>query len=145
MRLRILDRRRYARKLERLRNGGSMVWISRISVQTGGDATCGEEKPPTKAEPKSWRLTDDSLKPRRQAVAARCKGPLAIHIGVTARQLECLAWVAEGKTAAEIGIILGISGRTVEKHVARACELFGVARRIQAVDQARRLGLLTDN
>jgi len=144
LRLRILDRRRYARKLEWLRDGGSMVWISRISGQANGDATFGDESPPTKLELRSWRLADDSPEPRRQA-GARSKTFTAIHVGVTARQLECLAWVAEGKTAAEIGIILGISGRTVEKHVARACELFGVARRIQAVDQARRLGLITDN
>lgn len=122
-----------------------MVWISRISGQANGDATFGDESPPTKPELRSWRLADDSPGPRRQAAGARSKTFAAIHVGVTARQLECLAWVAEGKTAAEIGIILGISGRTVEKHVARACELFGVARRIQAVDQARRLGLITDN
>ena len=111
-----------------------MVWISRISVQADGDATFGDEKRPlTKPEFKSWRLADDSPEPCRHAAGARTKTFAAIHVGVTARQLECLAWVAEGKTAAEIGIILGISGRTVEKHVARACELFGVARRIQAV------------
>lgn len=63
---------------------------------------------------------------------------------VTARQLECLAWVAEGKTAAEIGIILDISQRTVETHLARACEAFGVHKRVQAVVKAREQDLLPD-
>ncbi len=63
---------------------------------------------------------------------------------VTARQLECLAWAAEGKTAVEIGIILDISQRTVETHLARACEAFGVHKRVQAVVKARDLDLLPD-
>lgn len=65
-------------------------------------------------------------------------------LDVTARQLECLAWVAEGKTAAEIGIILDISQRTVETHLARACEAFGVHKRVQAVVKARELDLLPE-
>ena len=68
-----------------------MVWISRISVQADGDATYGDAGPPTKPEFKSWRLTDDSPEPCGQAVTTRSKASVAIHIGVTARQLECLA------------------------------------------------------
>jgi DNA-binding CsgD family transcriptional regulator len=69
------------------------------------------------------------------------KPPAAL---VTARQLECLAWVAEGKTAIEIGIILDISQRTVETHLARACETFGVHKRVQAVVKARELDILPE-
>jgi DNA-binding CsgD family transcriptional regulator len=58
------------------------------------------------------------------------------------RQLECLAWVGKGKSAGDIGQILGISGRTVESHIARACEVLGVRTRVQAVLRARELGLL---
>jgi DNA-binding CsgD family transcriptional regulator len=61
---------------------------------------------------------------------------------LTARQLECLAWAQQGKSAGDIGQIIGISGRTVEGHLARACELLGVRTRIQAVVRARDLGLL---
>lgn len=63
---------------------------------------------------------------------------------LTTRQLECLAWVQEGKSAHDIGKILGISGRTVDGHLAAACEALGVRRRIQAVIKARGLGLLGD-
>lgn len=58
------------------------------------------------------------------------------------RQLECLAWAQEGKSANDIGQIIGISGRTVEGHLAKVCEVLGVRTRIQAVVRARELGLL---
>ena len=58
------------------------------------------------------------------------------------RQLECLAWAEEGKSARDTGVILGISQRTVEKHLEQAYEQLGVRTRIQAVVRARRLGLL---
>lgn len=61
---------------------------------------------------------------------------------ITERQLQCLAWVQEGKSAGDIGQILGISGRTVEGHLARICEALGVRTRVQAVVRARELGLL---
>lgn len=58
------------------------------------------------------------------------------------RQLECLAWAQEGKSAGDIGQILGLSGRTVEGHLAKACGALGVRTRVQAVVRARTLGLL---
>lgn len=61
---------------------------------------------------------------------------------LSTRQLECLAWAQEGKSAGDIGQILGISGRTVEGHLGRACEALGVRTRVQAVIRARELGLL---
>ena len=61
---------------------------------------------------------------------------------LTERQLECLRWTEEGKSARDIGTILGISARTVEEHIAVACAALGVRTRIQAVVRARQLGLL---
>ena len=57
------------------------------------------------------------------------------------RQLECLTWAEEGKSARDTGHILGISQRTVEKHLEQAYEVLGVRTRIQAVVRARQLGL----
>lgn len=62
--------------------------------------------------------------------------------GLTGRQLECLYWVQEGKSATDIGGILGISSRTVEGHLIKACAHFRVRTRFQAVLRARDLGLL---
>lgn len=64
---------------------------------------------------------------------------------ITPRQLQCLAWVQEGKSATDIGGILGLSGRTVEKHIIKVCGHLGVKTRIQAVVRARELGLLSAN
>lgn len=58
---------------------------------------------------------------------------------LTARQLECLAWISEGKSSTDIGAILGISPRTVDYHVAEICQRLGVRTRMQAVKQAVRL------
>jgi DNA-binding CsgD family transcriptional regulator len=61
---------------------------------------------------------------------------------ITRRQLECLAWVGEGKSASDIGGILGISGRTVEGHLLKICAHLAVKTRFQALMKARDLGLL---
>lgn len=61
---------------------------------------------------------------------------------ITWRQLECLAWVEEGKSANDIGGILGISRRTVEGHLLRICAHLGVKTRFQALLKAREIGLL---
>jgi len=58
------------------------------------------------------------------------------------RQLECLSWAEAGRSARDTGQILGISQRTVEKHLEQAYGLLGVRTRIQAVVRARQLGLL---
>jgi len=62
---------------------------------------------------------------------------------ITDRQLECLAWVQAGKSATDIGSILGLSGRTVEKHIIKVCGHLGVKTRVQAVVRARELGLIS--
>ena len=67
---------------------------------------------------------------------------LLVERNITPRQLECLGWVQEGKSATDIGGILGISGRTVEGHIQKICDHLGVKTRIQAVLKARDLGLM---
>jgi DNA-binding CsgD family transcriptional regulator len=53
--------------------------------------------------------------------------------GLTEREREILAWVAEGKTAWEIGCILSLSQRTIEWHIRQACQKLGATNRLQAV------------
>ena len=52
--------------------------------------------------------------------------------GLTPREGEVLAWVAEGKTNPEIGAILGLSPRTVGNHLARIYDRLGVETRTAA-------------
>jgi LuxR family quorum sensing-dependent transcriptional regulator len=58
------------------------------------------------------------------------------------RQLECLKWVRQGKSATDIGDILGLSAHTVNEHVAAACSRLGVRTRTQAVAEAALHGIL---
>jgi len=52
---------------------------------------------------------------------------------LTERETEVLGWVANGKSAWEIGEILGITKRTVDHHVENAVEKLGAANRTHAV------------
>lgn len=52
---------------------------------------------------------------------------------LTTREAECLHWISQGKTDAEVGRILQISSRTVRFHIGNAKRKLGVASRIQAV------------
>jgi DNA-binding CsgD family transcriptional regulator len=57
---------------------------------------------------------------------------------LSARELECLKWTAEGKTAWEASVILGISERTVRFHLNAAREKLQCATTTQAVAKAVR-------
>jgi DNA-binding CsgD family transcriptional regulator len=52
--------------------------------------------------------------------------------GLTRREAEVLAWVAEGKTNPEIAAILGLSPRTIGNHLARIYDRLGVETRTAA-------------
>jgi DNA-binding CsgD family transcriptional regulator len=69
--------------------------------------------------------------------------PGGVQIHLTARELECLRWAAEGKTGWEIGRLLSISERTVVFHVENAAHKLGVFGRRQAVARAIALHLIT--
>ena len=84
-----------------------------------------------KLEPKSFLPSDEQPTPTSKATRQ-----------ITDRQLQCLAWVQEGKSATDIGGIIGLSGRTVEKHIIKICGHLGVKTRVQAVVRARELGLI---
>jgi len=58
------------------------------------------------------------------------------QIIVSARELDCLKWVAAGKTAWEASVILGISERTVRFHLNAAREKLNCLTTTQAVAKA---------
>ena len=61
---------------------------------------------------------------------------------LTPRELEVLRWTMEGKTAWEVGNLLGITERTAALHVNNATHKLGCVNKHQAVLRALRLGLL---
>ncbi len=56
--------------------------------------------------------------------------------GLTLREAEVLFWVVNGKTNREIGMILGSSRRTVDKHLEHVFEKLGVETRTSAAGLA---------
>lgn len=61
---------------------------------------------------------------------------------LTPRELETLRWTMEGKTAWEVGNLLGITERTAALHVNNATHKLGCVNKHQAVLKALRLGLI---
>ena len=56
--------------------------------------------------------------------------------GLTKRQLEALHWVGDGKTTADIAILMGLTPATVEKHLRLARDVLSVETTAQAVLKA---------
>jgi DNA-binding CsgD family transcriptional regulator len=80
-----------------------------------------------------------------QDAAQRILTPAASAPGapsLTPRELEALRWTMEGKTAWEVGNVLGISERTAALHVNNATHKLGCVNKHQAVLKALRLGLI---
>jgi DNA-binding NarL/FixJ family response regulator len=61
------------------------------------------------------------------------------QLGVTTREAEVLLWLSRGKSNREIGEILGISPRTVNKHLEQIFIKLGVENRASAAARAARL------
>ncbi|RJK98434.1 hypothetical protein D5H78_04110 [Vallicoccus soli] len=76
-------------------------------------------------------LADDAQRVRAAAAA-----------GLSARQAQVLALVAGGATAQAAAHRLGLSPRTVQKHLQVAYRALGVGDRLEAVLRARELGVL---
>lgn len=55
------------------------------------------------------------------------------EIVLSRRELECLEWASQGKSASDIGCILGISRHTVASYLEHAKEKLGVRTVVQAV------------
>ena len=80
-----------------------------------------------------------------QDAAVRVLLPRSVHPeapSLTPRELETLRWTMEGKTAWEVGTLLGITERTAALHVNNATHKLGCVNKHQAVLKALKLGLL---
>lgn len=81
-------------------------------------------------------------------VRVRDDGPFVLNsgklseLGITQREHEVLALIAEGLSNKEIGDRLFVSENTVKTHSSRLFDKLGVNRRVQAVQKAKELGLI---
>lgn len=85
-----------------------------------------------------WRLfrgepRADEFSPNERAQAS---------LGITERERQVLQLLADGRSNKEIAARLGLSPNTVKTHVARLFEKLRVARRTEAIQLARELGLV---
>jgi DNA-binding CsgD family transcriptional regulator len=71
-----------------------------------------------------------------------CEPHHSDRLPLTERELEALRWTMEGKTAWEVGSILGISEQTAVRHLSNATRKLGSVNKHHAVVTAMRLGLL---
>lgn len=69
-------------------------------------------------------------------------GPHAAADALTQRERQCLAWTAQGKTVADIALLVAIAPRTVAFHLQNARRKLGAASIAQCVAIALRRGLL---
>jgi len=81
-------------------------------------------------------------------VPVRMDGPFVMNaeklkeVGLTAREHEILALIAQGLSNREIGEKLFISENTIKTHSSRLFEKMQVNRRVQAEQKAKDLGLI---
>lgn len=68
--------------------------------------------------------------------------PGGLAVPLTARELECLRWTMDGKTAWEVGHILDISEQTAARHLCNATRKLDCTNKNHAVVKALRLGLI---
>ncbi|WP_442943581.1 helix-turn-helix transcriptional regulator [Nitrospirillum sp. BR 11752] len=71
--------------------------------------------------------------------AGRAESALQQALGLTAREAEVLVWIAHGKSNRDISDILGISPRTVNKHLEQVFVKLGVENRASAAAVAVRV------
>ena len=97
-----------------------------------------QSKPSIKALPNPSASTDhDPARPPRLILI---DAPFSPRLS---RYIECLEWVAAGKSDADIARILELSAKTVYFHVDGAKRRINASSRSHAVASAIRLGLFT--
>ena len=73
----------------------------------------------------------------RQTLGRQEERPL-----LSQREIECLTWIARGKSSWGVSIILGISQNTVNFHVKQAMRKLEAPNRVVAVVKAIQSGLI---
>ena len=87
-------------------------------------------------------LSPEVTRPVMQALASGTTG--VFEEKLTRRELEVLAWVADGATTTQVADQLSISESTVKTHVRHILEKLEATNRAEAVQKALRLGLIRD-
>jgi DNA-binding CsgD family transcriptional regulator len=91
-----------------------------------------------------WESHGESMMAVAQMMHLRIASLPAAHVrrDLTLRQREALAWVADGKTTADVAILMGVSAAMVEKHLRLAREALNVDTTAHAVAKGTLLNLI---
>ena len=76
------------------------------------------------------------------AMLLELEGTPILDVKLSPRERECLLWIAEGKTAWECSVILGLSLHTVRCYLESARHKLGASSNTHAVAKATKAGLL---
>lgn len=107
-----------------------------VSMNATGDAPLPRK--PFVVEREGGRLVVRHLCEANRCILLMEQRPVTVQpvsfelSGLTRRETEVLLWVAHDKTNAEVGAILGLSSRTVQKHLEHIFEKLGVETRAAA-------------
>jgi DNA-binding response OmpR family regulator/DNA-binding CsgD family transcriptional regulator len=117
-----------AEQVMRLRAQGSASPNSRVALEVGSRRL--EIAAVSSVGPNEWlfRLTEMTVVVEEEV--------LQRTLAISSRESEVLLWVSRGKSNREIGEILTISPRTVDKHIAQIFTKLGVANRASAAARA---------
>lgn len=122
-------------------------WRRRQEVVFSGDGDSPPPRPPMMVEREGARLVVRHLCEAERCLLHLEEQPTGVApailepLGLTRRETEVLHWVAQGKTNAEVGAILGVSPRTAQKHLDHIFKKLGVETRVAAAVRASELYL----
>ena len=128
------------------RTANQWGWTDGLSVPIHGPGgylglvTMGGKRALLRDERDRLHLWSLRVHERCRAIAGQAM-VIAPHEMPTARELECLRWVAAGKTDPEIAVLLQISRATVKDHVDSGRRKLGAQTRPQAVARLVLAGL----
>jgi DNA-binding CsgD family transcriptional regulator len=71
------------------------------------------------------------------------KQPNGQSSALSSREREVIVWAAQGKSAREVGKILGITKRTVDHHTQMVVRKLGAINKTQAVVLAIKYGIIS--
>ena len=75
--------------------------------------------------------------PRDHMNASRPAQRIGMHEGLTRRERTVLSWLRKGLSNKDIALAIGISPRTVQKHLQRVYQHLGVRTRMEALVQTQ--------
>jgi DNA-binding CsgD family transcriptional regulator len=132
----------FTRSLEEIRLSTSVPQIRRVAARAAAELRALDRTNGVVLHCLLRENRDARIQHLRAAEAAATEpGPADFsrlaRAGLTRREAEVLGWVAQGKRDAEIAAILGISKKTVSKHVEHLLAKLGAETRTAAVSAAQ--------